>query len=415
MSDQTKTLLNYPYEKKERYGAYVCFFPQAIDGPRIQGNGTIVDNVKGVLKGLTRITRPKDIKDALNDSNSELNEELNSFQGNVLFDKARRRTIFSKGVKIYLPTAFTATDTLTYDSPSIGISGATIEEGLNQARGSVTSVFRRGIENFLKSFDGGGNTELGRLGIARLANRTTNNIGNGTAAALRVTVDPNIRTLFRGVGIRSFQFQFKFIATSRKEAEEVEKIIYRFRYYAYPESIPLAEGISAGLKYPNPFDIHVKYRGKPKINYELNDKDERIPLTRTFHQPKEGYDLQRSEIEHNGMVYVPTGKEVNDENVADELKGEIEKDGSIYEPRYSEEPIVIDGEQQFKRQEEQIIFEDSVNIGPKMKSCYLTNVTTNFNPTTMTFHDDGKPVEIDLSLSFTEQITLNRKDIEEGY
>ena len=349
MSDQTKTLLNYPYEKKERYGAYVCFFPQAIDGPRIQGNGTIVDNVKGVLKGLTRITRPKDIKDALNDSNSELNEELNSFQGNVLFDKARRRTIFSKGVKIYLPTAFTATDTLTYDSPSIGISGATIEEGLNQARGSVTSVFRRGIENFLKSFDGGGNTELGRLGIARLANRTTNNIGNGTAAALRVTVDPNIRTLFRGVGIRSFQFQFKFIATSRKEAEEVEKIIYRFRYYAYPESILLTNqtNFTVGFKFPNPFQIYVKYRD----------------------------------------AGVPEYKTVTD------ASGKVTKTKDV----------------------ENVKFGESTQIGPRLKTCYLTNVTTNYNPTTMAFHADGKPVEIDLSLSFTEQTTLNRKDIVDGF
>jgi len=61
------------------------------------------------------------------------------------------------------------------------------------------------------------------------------------------------------------------------------------------------------------------------------------------------------------------------------------------------------------------VFPGSTRIGPKLKTCYLTNVTTNYNPTTMAFHADGKPVEIDLSLSFTEQTTLNRADIKAGY
>jgi hypothetical protein len=33
----------------------------------------------------------------------------------------------------------------------------------------------------------------------------------------------------------------------------------------------------------------------------------------------------------------------------------------------------------------------------------------------MSFHDDGRPVEIDLSLTFTEETTLNREKIKEGF
>ena len=50
-----------------------------------------------------------------------------------------------------------------------------------------------------------------------------------------------------------------------------------------------------------------------------------------------------------------------------------------------------------------------------MKDCYLRSVSTNYNPSSMAFHPDGRPVEIDLSLSFVEEVTVNRKDIEEGY
>ncbi len=51
---------------------------------------------------------------------------------------------------------------------------------------------------------------------------------------------------------------------------------------------------------------------------------------------------------------------------------------------------------------------------PKIKDCYLRDVSTTYNSSSMAFHKDGRPVEIDLSLSFMESAALERKDIEEG-
>lgn len=53
-----------------------------------------------------------------------------------------------------------------------------------------------------------------------------------------------------------------------------------------------------------------------------------------------------------------------------------------------------------------------VNIGTPIKMCYLRSVSTVYNPTAQTFHSDGSPSEINMSLSFVEHKTLNRKDIE---
>ena len=53
--------------------------------------------------------------------------------------------------------------------------------------------------------------------------------------------------------------------------------------------------------------------------------------------------------------------------------------------------------------------------GSNQKDCYLRSVSTNYNPSSMSFHPDGRPVEIDLSLSFVEEVTVNRQDVEEGY
>ena len=332
---QPLRILNYPTSALERYGAYVHFFPQKIDGPTLSGEGSLFDIIKKIGKSMVSFSSAADYsKKALEKKQGEIDGITVTDGKTPELQKTEARTLYNQGMKIYLPTAFTTTDTLTYDSPSIGVTGASIEGGLNNVDGSVAEIFGKGITNFMKTFKTGGDPVLGKLGLARLSNKLgTANMGNGVASALRVTVDPNIRTLFRGVGIRNFQFQFKFLAKSEEESKEVEQIIQRFRYYAYPESIGLGDdlNISVGFKFPNPFQISVRYRSKP-----------------------------------------------------------VEKDNEV-------------------------IFEDGHQIGPKLKTCYLTNVTTNYNPTTMAFHTDGKPVEIDLSLSFTEQTTLNRKDIADGF
>lgn len=51
-------------------------------------------------------------------------------------------------------------------------------------------------------------------------------------------------------------------------------------------------------------------------------------------------------------------------------------------------------------------------IGTRIKMCYLRNVSTTYNPTASSFHSDGSPTEIDLSLTFVENKTLTRQDIE---
>tara|TARA_B100001094_G_C18190138_1_gene806590 strand:- start:2217 stop:3308 length:1092 start_codon:yes stop_codon:yes gene_type:complete len=51
----------------------------------------------------------------------------------------------------------------------------------------------------------------------------------------------------------------------------------------------------------------------------------------------------------------------------------------------------------------------------KIKPCYLRNITTTYNPTGMSIHEDGEPFEIDMSLTFQEFATLSKKDIEEGF
>ena len=54
-------------------------------------------------------------------------------------------------------------------------------------------------------------------------------------------------------------------------------------------------------------------------------------------------------------------------------------------------------------------------VGNRIKDCYLRSVSTNYNASSMAFHPDGRPVEIDLALNFVEEETISRRDVKDGY
>ena len=52
---------------------------------------------------------------------------------------------------------------------------------------------------------------------------------------------------------------------------------------------------------------------------------------------------------------------------------------------------------------------------PKLKECYLRTMSHTINPTGGGFKVDGKPNEIDMTLSFVENQTLDKDDIKAGF
>ena len=325
--------LVYPISVNNRYGARVTFTPQLITGPKLDGSLGIGDALVGLGKSFTSIATGADFAKKTSDEDSGTNEgdpnKVNDDSPPPKITPGVNFPLTTKKVQVYLPIAFTASDTFTYDSPSLGSAGAILNNALSGANGAASDVIGNAVGDFINLFKGAGGTSansLAKLGAARLAKRGPTEVGDGAAAALRVTADPNIRTLFRGVAVRQFAFQFKFIAKNKKEAAEIKAIIKRLRFYSYPESIQFSgtndTAISVGFKYPHPFVIRTEF---------------------------------------------------------------VDEDGNVFK------------------------------VGPKIKECYLTSISTNFNPSTMAFHRDGEPVEIDLSLNFTEETTLNKTDILDGY
>ena len=52
---------------------------------------------------------------------------------------------------------------------------------------------------------------------------------------------------------------------------------------------------------------------------------------------------------------------------------------------------------------------------PKINTCFLQSINHNYNPTAGTFHRDGYPSEVDLSMNFIEMRPLSKEDIDKNY
>lgn len=289
----------------------------------------------GALQGAIGLYK-KESEDLKNKSESKKKEAVAlSRQGSELLVKSitetgknAERTTAPRDevgkIQLYLPISFQQNDSFSIAGTELGILGAGILAGTSNT-GSLMSGIGQGISSGFGSIvDLAANNMSGLQAatvMSRLARKLPEEVGSAFNIAAGVTVNPNLRSTFKGVNLREYTFQFKFLPKSNSEAMQVEEIIRRFRMFSYPEVISLG-GVAAGYRFPDLFKIDVRV------------------------QMGEGGDTR---------------------------------------------------------------------VGNRIKDCYLRSVSTNYNPTSMTFHTDGKPVEIDLSLSFVEETTLSRKDIKDGY
>lgn len=171
-------------------------------------------------------------------------------------------------VSIYLPMALNFRDNVSYENTDLGTLGAAAEGGLNQPdRGILTGIMEGAGGTLASVFKSG--SDLGTLAALQL-NVTNKVLGEGVKAAARqaagVTLNPNTRSLFKSVAIREFAFQFKFIAKSKQEADEVRKIVKFFRTELYPESITVDVGdtkVAIGYKFPRKFVLTPMYNNQP--------------------------------------------------------------------------------------------------------------------------------------------------------
>ena len=162
----------------------------------------------------------------------------------VSFEFIKRALPEAAAIYLYLPPGFSVPDAASYGSVDLGVIG-----GIDQT-GASNGQFTEGEKKALA--DEATGKVLGQLGAASVF--TKEKIKKGVA------INPNTALQFDNVAIRSFNFTFKLVAESSKEAESALLIENMFRRALYPEVKNRLY-----LEYPPTFKIKFYHDGKENI------------------------------------------------------------------------------------------------------------------------------------------------------
>jgi len=175
---------------------------------------------------------------------------------------------------------------MDYEQKSLGVFGALsagmIEDGsFGSAAKDLTGMFRNKMDaarNIFKDESDMSDEEIKAAGRAKdqlLASAAAggltlfaNKIGgpiagllgaatvgadvvSGIGLAERIAINPHLAVLFKNVGLRSFQFQYKFVARSQEESIQIRNMIRALQYHMHPEM----DIGSFAFRYPDEFEI----------------------------------------------------------------------------------------------------------------------------------------------------------------
>ena len=172
---------------------------------------------------------------------------------------------------LYLPTSIQINDGIGYDNINLGVIGEatrTILTDGKAAGNAITQAIGMAANSYVDFFKGTAESPAASLAAQR-AGQALGSVGIGGGSEIAgaignvtgVTINPNTRTTLRSVSIRNFSFQFKLIPRSKKEADEITRIIKFFRSEMYPESFAV-RGVNVGYNFPNKFEILLNYKNK---------------------------------------------------------------------------------------------------------------------------------------------------------
>ena len=177
-----------------------------------------------------------------------------------------RRIGSRRKCQLYLPSTLQFQDRVEYTNVDLNVIGSAAANAL-QNGGSGADLLRSAFGSALPSFESlseavrnGLSSEAAQVAALRVTKGLSSDVTGAIETTTGVTLNPNRRQTLRGVGIRQFRFAFKLIPTSKKEADEITKIIQFFREEMYPETS--SEGLQAALKFPSKFSIELRYGNK---------------------------------------------------------------------------------------------------------------------------------------------------------
>jgi hypothetical protein len=215
----------------------------------------LASNLVNITKELGRIatgdvTSPEVIKE----QTSKLIESLSATD----VKRVARRYI-----DLYIPDNLNVSYSAAYDDISLTESLGK-PYFLAQVASTATDYFKNTKEMSMELANRVANDPFVRSTIANIAqNRLkTSNLPELALKQIGQALNPQLQVLFRGVGFRTFQFDFVLTPYSKEEAIQIKEIIKEFKLAAAPEIKPTAffeQGMF--LNVPDLFNIEFMYKG----------------------------------------------------------------------------------------------------------------------------------------------------------
>jgi len=249
--DTEPKVLKYPVERTDQFKSKIVFQPYEVIGSDFSFTETNNNIDTSTAEGIAAASAKK----LKTDSNS--GKILGGLSAITLNKLENEKT------ELFLPLQFQVRDGIQYGDAQLGLAGGqaygAISGGQGLQEGLVQGIQELGnsVADLFGTLSGSG--QLGKLAAARAAQlpgipQIARDI---VGLAGRVTINPNARTVFNGVNIRDFTFQFDFFPKSEAESRMVHYIVRRFRINAYPESIGGKGPVPVGYKYPNLYGIRL--------------------------------------------------------------------------------------------------------------------------------------------------------------
>ena len=144
---------------------------------------------------------------------------------------------------LYLPSQINFRDAAEYQNVNLGmIGGATalaLREGGTGAQMLMDAVGGAipSFEDLQDAFVNGLRSEAAQVAALRTVGRLSEGVGGAIETETGITLNPNRRSTFKGIGLRRFNFSFQLIPTSAAEALRIREIIGFFRHNMYPDEI----------------------------------------------------------------------------------------------------------------------------------------------------------------------------------
>ena len=160
-------------------------------------------------------------------------------------------TRINQAISLYIPDSMSLSQGIEWGETSVAAFGASLLQGgadlvSGGARSAADAMAKNARKNTQKTTS---SKMAAAAGLAGAANEVLNAGG--------FAMNPQLLVLFRGIGFRSFQYDFVFTPRNEKEAESVRNIIRAFRFHAHPE---LNNDYGVFYIAPSTFDIEFMHK-----------------------------------------------------------------------------------------------------------------------------------------------------------